>query len=285
MIATQMVGDLLDVEARRMATALGISFIEARSEAQTLLCWSLGVARGWLAAHADHDIEIRAAMKFERACARRAHGEPVAYITGVREFYGLEFAVGPDVLIPRPETEMLVELALAKLAKNTSCAILDLGTGSGAIAVTLARLLPHARVVAVDVSLGALAMASANAQRHGVRTIRFVESNWFANMGAERFDLIVSNPPYVAIHDAHLSDLKFEPMGALVAGSDGLACLREVIAGAITYLRDGGYLMVEHGFDQAAQCRAMFEQAGFKAIESHTDLAGIPRVAVAQRLG
>lgn len=217
---------------------------------------------------------------------RRAAGEPLAYLVGSAGFYGDEFLVTPAVLIPRPETELLVELALAHLAATPAARVLDLGTGSGAIAITLAKHCPHARVTAIDLSAAALAIARTNAIRHAV-AVEFHCSDWFAALGQRRFELIVANPPYVADGDAHLLEngLPFEPAWALtgaVANPDGLSCLQSIIAGARQHLSPGGWLLLEHGYDQAQAVRRVLIEHCFDAIRSWTDLNGIERVSGGQ---
>jgi release factor glutamine methyltransferase len=211
---------------------------------------------------------------------RRRQGEPIAYILGRREFYGLEFALTRAVLIPRPETELLVELALARIPDKADVRVLDLGTGSGAIAVALAKKRPQARLTAVDVDYAALAVARANASRHGV-SVRFFCGDWFGALSGETFDLIVANPPYVAAGDPHLStgDARFEPQRALVGGADGLDCIRAIVAKAGAHLRPGAWLLFEHGYDQAETCRALLAAQGYATVQSWPDLAGIQRVS------
>jgi len=279
------VSDQVLAESKYISRALGIQYDEARRDVQVLICWALRVSRSWLAAHERDHLEADVETRLHMLCNRRALGEPVAYITGTREFYGLEFAVSPDVLIPRSETELLVDLALKLVPENAPSRVLDLGTGSGAIAVALAHARPRAQVVATDLSAPALAIAHDNALRHGLISIRFVASDWYTAVTGLRFDLIVSNPPYVASGDAHLSRLQFEPALALTAGEDGLADLRKVIAGAPAHLNRGGHLLVEHGFDQAQACAELLRQEGFEALESHIDLAGIRRVACGRCAG
>lgn len=208
---------------------------------------------------------------------RRLAGEPVAYIVGEREFFGLSFTTTPDVLIPRPETEHLVELALERAAPNAR--VLDLGTGSGAIAISLAHTRPDLDVHAVDISASALAIAQTNAQRHAVK-IHFALGSWFEAMSNQQFDLIVSNPPYIVANDPHLSqhDLRFEPVDALTDHADGLSAYRAIIRGAPDHLVAGGWLLFEHGYDQAAAVRALMEQTDFHDVSSWCDLAGIERV-------
>ena len=248
-------------------------------EAQVLAAHALGLTRARLLADLPRVLDAETLRAIERLFLRRRAGEPVAYLTGEREFHGLSLKVTSDVLIPRPETELLVELALERLP-NRAGRVLDLGTGSGAIAVAIAHAAPDAEVVAVDASRAALAVARENARRHGA-ALRFVEGEWFARLGGERFDLVVSNPPYVAAGDAHLGegDLRFEPRTALVAGPDGLDAIRAIAAGAKEHLVAGGWLLFEHGFDQAERCRTLLRIYGYAGIEGWPDLAGIARVA------
>ena len=255
-------------------------------DAQVLLAHVLRRDRAWLAAHATDVVERVDADAFARLAARRRDGEPVAYLTGRREFWGLTLAVDPAVLIPRPETETLVECALARLPHHRDVRVLDLGTGSGAIALALAHERPRARIVATDVSEPALAIARDNARKLSQHAIEFVQGAWFdAVPEGERFDAIVSNPPYVAAGDTHLEegDVRFEPMSALVSGADGLDALRTIIASAGQYLVPGGSLVVEHGYDQADAVKALLADAAFTAIERRRDLCGILRVAAGVR--
>ena len=249
-------------------------------DAHVLLAHVAGRDRAWLAGHRDEPLTRAQADDFFALAKRRRAGEPVAYLTGVREFYGLALAVTPSVLIPRPETETLVELALAWLPKDRSVRVLDLGTGSGAIALALAHERRDARVVASDISADALAVARGNAQRLGLSNVELVASDWYAGVDGA-FDAIVSNPPYVAPRDPHLveGDLRYEPKAALVAGDEGLAALRVVAGGAAAHLAPRGMLAVEHGFAQSEAVRAMLRDAGFVDITVRRDLAGIPRVA------
>src|SRR5882762_3358169 len=246
-----------------------------RSEAELLLGFILGRERVWLLAHAEEAIDSSGARA---AFARRRAGGPVAYITGWREFYGLALRVTPDVLIPRPETELLVELGLERLSSEEPGRVLELGTGSGAIAVALASERPGLAIVATDVSEAALALARRNARDHGAE-IAFVLSDWFDALGSEQFDLIVSNPPYVAAGDAHLErgDLRFEPRRALIGGEDGLTCIREVAARARNRLRRGGSLLMEHGYDQGDRCVELLIALGYSEVADLNDLAGLPR--------
>jgi release factor glutamine methyltransferase len=265
-----------------------------RIEADALLGHALGKSRAQLLAHANHAISDAHADGARALFARRRAGEPVAYIVGHREFFSLEIAVTPDVLIPRPETELLVDLPLewlvlvpapGDLAARPSAAtrnprVLDLATGSGAVAIAIAKHAPGAEVWASDVSAAALAVARANAERHGA-AVRFVESDWFGGLASEQFAVIVSNPPYIPAGDPHLiaGDLRFEPRQALVAGTDGLDAIRRIVVDARTHLMPGGWLAFEHGYDQASRCRALLEAAGYASVASYRDLAGIERIS------
>jgi release factor glutamine methyltransferase len=249
-------------------------------EARMLLERVLGKTRAWLIAHADEAAGAGGERAFAALVERRGKGEPIAYLLGEREFYGLELHVTPAVLIPRPETELLVELALARMPGNAPMRVLDLGTGSGAIAAVLAKERPQARLTAVDLDYPALSVARANAKRHGV-SVRFFCGDWFGALSGETFDLIVSNPPYVAAADPHLAagDLRFEPQRALVGGADGLDCIRAIVAKAGAHLQVGAWLLFEHGYDQAEACRALLQAQGYAGVQSWPDLAGIPRVS------
>lgn len=249
-------------------------------DAQVLLAHVVGRERTWLIAHRDDELVPEHARVFAALAQRRRDGEPVAYLTGTREFHGLALQVSPAVLIPRPETETLVELALEWLPAGRT-RVLDLGTGSGAIALAIAQARPESRVTAVDASPDALAIARANAQRLGIGNVEFALSDWYAGVGNGPFDLVLSNPPYVAQGDPHLADgdVRFEPRAALVAGADGLAALRVIVAGARAHLHAGGGLIVEHGYDQSEAVLALMREAGLATPTMRRDLAGIPRVA------
>jgi release factor glutamine methyltransferase len=256
------------------AAALGVE----RLDAQLLLLHVLGRPsndRTWLLAH-DTDILADAVWPaFARLCARRVTGEPVAYLVGEKEFHGLGLQVDARVLVPRPDTETLVEWALQCLQGRTSPSVLDLGTGSGAIALAIQHARPDARVAAVDRSADALAVARANAQHLGL-AVRFAVADWLEGADAD-LDLVVSNPPYVAVGDPHLAALRHEPLGALVSGADGLDDIRRIVEDAPAHLRDGGWLLLEHGYDQAAAVRALLMRRGFAEVQSRDDLAGIAR--------
>lgn len=253
-----------------------------RGEAEVLLRTILGCERAHLVAHGGEGVESSKARAVRAWFARRRDGEPISYITGRREFYGLALEVDPGVLIPRAETEQLVDLALERLPRGSSARVLELGTGSGAIAVALASLRPDLKITASDISEAALRIARKNALEHAVE-IDFVRSDWFESIEPGLFDLVVSNPPYVAAADSHLErgDLRFEPRLAAVAGEDGLVCLREIAAGARRRLRSGGALVLEHGYDQGERCPALLAELGYLEVADHRDLAGLPRVATA----
>jgi len=249
------------------------------SDAYVLLAHGLGKNRAWLSAHPEERLTALQADAFFGLAKRRRAGEPVAYLTGTREFWGLNFAVTTAVLIPRPETEALVEFALSVLPENRTTRVLDLGTGAGAIALALAHERPRAQVLATDYSRAALEVAQENAERLAFRNVCFLLSDWYTCVAGGAWDLIVSNPPYVAPGDPHLAegDLRFEPAIALTADDAGLAALRTIVTGAYPRLAPGGWLIVEHGFDQSVAVQALFQGTGFERITPLRDLAGIPR--------
>lgn len=251
-----------------------------RTDAEWLLLHVLQRPRGWLYAHRDDPLPEDAAHRFDALVERRARGEPVAYLTGRRGFWSLDLEVGPAVLIPRPETELLVELALQRIAPERSARIVDLGTGSGAIALAIARERPRAQVVAVDVSIDALAVAQRNARRLGLANVAFRHGDWLAPLAGERFDLIAGNPPYIAEHDPHLAegDLRFEPPLALASGADGLDAIRRIVRDAPAHLHAGGWLLLEHGLEQGAAVRTLLQGAGFVDVATHRDLEQRDRI-------
>lgn len=274
------VASLLDDATTRIGAALGLETREARLEARVLAAFAWDVAPAWLIAH-DTDLPDQTQLaQFSTLLARRLVGEPIAYLTGTREFYGRSFRVSPDVLIPRPDTELLVERALAHMPGDQAVEVLDLGTGNGCIAITLALERPLARVTAVDRSDAALAAAKNNGSILNA-PVEFLTSDWFSALAGRRFDLIVGNPPYIAAADPHLArgDVRFEPLSALAAGPDGLDDLRRLIAAAPGHLKPGGALLVEHGYDQANAVLALLQAAGFPHPQSWPDLSGIYRVS------
>lgn len=256
----------------------------SRIEARVLLREVLQQSDAWLLAHDDELLTADQAQQYVALVVRRVAGEPIAYITGRREFYGREFQVTPAVLIPRPETELLVELALQRLPAGASARVLDLGTGSGCIGITLAAERPQAQVTLVDVSKAALEIAQTNAGQWAPANTRLLHGDWYSAIADEPYDLIVANPPYVAEDDTHLQqgDLRFEPRTALAAGVDGLNDLQRIIALAPQHLRAGGCLLLEHGHDQAVACAWLLEAAGFQDVFNASDLAGVPRVSGGQ---
>jgi release factor glutamine methyltransferase len=253
------------------------------AEARALLAHVLDVPRERLIAHPETLVPAPALAVYQSLVARRRGGEPLAYLRGYEEFYGRPFRVTPDVLVPRPDTETLIEVALAHLHDLSSPRVLDLGTGSGCIAVTLKLERPDAQVVATDVSPAAIEVARGNALALGA-TIDFLQGSWYAALDpGAAFDLIVGNPPYVASEDPHMTELAHEPALALTDGSDGLSCLREIVAGAPKFLAADGMLAVEHGYDQASAVRAMLRDAGWKSVWTHRDAAGHERATTALR--
>jgi len=271
--------------------ALSGSGLEAR-EARLLLVEATGFSQAAVLAFQEKQLPAEAEKLFAQFVSRRAKGEPIAYIVGRKEFYGIDLAVNPAVLIPRPETELLVDLALqhdfsnmadlgtgsGAIAIAVKKTVLDLGTGSGAIALAIKRHRPAARVVAVEASAAALAVAQRNAVKHGL-DVEFRHGRWFEPVAGERFDLIVGNPPYVAAADPHLEALRFEPRQALVAGHDGLDAIREIASAARVHMSPGGWLLLEHGQGQENAVRALLQAAGLGEIATWPDLAGIPRVS------
>jgi release factor glutamine methyltransferase len=251
-----------------------------RLDAELLLCELLGCNRAGLLIREDDTLSADTALRYAALIERRQLGEPVAYLTGRREFWSLDLQVSPAVLIPRPDTELLVEWALERLRGLSAPRIADLGTGSGAIALALASERPDAQVFAVDASADALSQASHNARLLGLERVEFRLGDWFAPLANERFDLIVSNPPYVAEQDPHLDALRFEPRRALTAGADGLADLRRIAAAAPSHLKSGASLLLEHGADQGEAVRALLRQHGYGNVETRRDLNGLERATL-----
>jgi len=285
---------ILSQDKSLLAAALELDDSTARVEVQCLLQHVMGVGRAYLFAHPERVLNETEDARYQALLLRRKNGEPIAYIFGEREFFGLSFGVTPDTLIPRADTELLVELVLQSLPpvsamKEEGCSmrVLDMGTGSGAIALSVAHQRPDVDVWACDASVAALDVARSNAQGLNIRTVKFVESNWFSAFNGQHFDIIVSNPPYIAANDHHLSqgDVRFEPLSALASGPDGLDDIRHIVAQAGAYLETNGWLMFEHGYDQAAQVRALLQTSGFVAVFSMKDLSGIERCSGGRFLG
>jgi len=255
-----------------------------RLDAEVLLMQATGLGRTGLITHGEQVLSPDHYNRLQELLRRRLAGEPVAYLTGYREFWSLALKVSPAVLIPRPETELLVEQALCRIPQGAELRIADLGTGSGAVALAIAAERPRCRLIATDMSPEALAVAQRNARELHLDNIEFRLGDWLTPLAGETLDLIVSNPPYVAEQDRHLSegDVRFEPRQALVSGPDGLDAIRGIVSGAAASLRPGGWLMLEHGHDQAAALESLLRQQGCTEISLHLDLAGIPRVTVAR---
>jgi len=262
-----------------LEAALGLDAGSARIEVQCLLQAVLQVNRAYLLTHPEQTLDAEQQARYVALFERRLRGEPIAYLLGEREFYGLTFRVTPATLIPRADTELLVELALQRIPQRGR--VLDLGTGSGAIALSIAHARPDVEVTAVDASPDALEVARENARRLNIGNVRLLQSDWFSALVGERFELIVSNPPYIADGDAHLAqgDLRFEPRDALASGADGLDDIRRIVADAKEHLDAGAWLLFEHGYDQAGRVRELLAAAGYAEVFSARDLAGIERVS------
>ncbi len=275
--------DRLATDQSQLIQILGHTPHDARLETHLLMAAALGVNRAWLLAHDNEMLPAEATARYENWLNRRLTGEPMAYIFGEKEFYGLMFKVNPAVLIPRPETELLVDLALTHIPEHQACRVLDLGTGSGIIAITLSKHRPLAELIAVDISPAALKLAQENATDLEVRNVQFLESNWFDTLeSVEKFDVIVSNPPYIRSDDTHLSqgDLRFEPPHALAADASGYSALALIIGRAKSHMTRSGALLLEHGYDQGEYARTALQQAGFHECTTYPDLAGIDRVTM-----
>jgi release factor glutamine methyltransferase len=274
--------DSLKAAQQSISVSLAIPLDEATIDARLLLQYSLKVDHAWLIGHINDELTDAQSESFQQLLARRLKGEPVAYILGMREFYGLLLKTTPATLIPRPDTETLVEAALDKLPTNQNLKVLDLGTGTAAIALAIAKNRPQAQVTAVDFSVEALSVAKENAINLDLARIRFLQSDWFSGLQNEKFDVIVSNPPYIAENDAHLTqgDLRFEPLTALASGKDGLDDIRRIIQAAPSHLNPNGWLMLEHGYDQAKKVAELLTLHGFEQISHAPDLSGTLRVSL-----
>ncbi|MEE7627612.1 peptide chain release factor N(5)-glutamine methyltransferase [Methylobacter sp. Wu8] len=269
---------------RDAADSLALISGSALLDAEILLCQALNQSRPHLRAWPDKQLQPEQIKAFKALLAQRRQGTPIAYITGNREFWSRDFQVSPDVLIPRPDTELLIELSLKLIPADEPVKVIDLGTGSGIIAITLAAERPHAQISATDFSLAALRIAQVNAEKHRINNIQFYHSNWFADVPDTQFDLIVSNPPYIAEDDVHLQqgDVRFEPQSALSAPEQGLADIRTIAGAARNYLKPGGHLLIEHGYNQQQQAQTLFKDLHYDNVQTYKDLSGQPRVTHGQ---
>ena len=253
-----------------------------RLDAETLLAWALNAERSYLFTHPEEQLVDGPASEFCNAIERRKKGEPVAYITGCKEFWSMQLKVSCDTLVPRPETETLVEQALQRIPQDRDCRVLDLGTGSGAIAIAIASERPKTAVVATDSSCAALIVAKENASLHKLQNISFLEGDWTEPVSGEKFDLVVSNPPYVSDDDPALDMLRYEPRTALTAGADGLIAIQRIANDAKAVIKPNGSLLLEHGIEQSDTVATILEENGWTDIECVIDLAGHPRVTTAK---
>lgn len=276
------VSQLLD-DARRRLQAVSAS---ARLDSELLLAHVLQQSRTWLHTWPQKPIDTAQQQDFEVLLQRRLAGEPIAHILGEQDFWSLRLAVSPATLIPRPDTERLVELALERIPPEADWSIADLGTGSGAIALALAAERPRCHVIATDQSTEALDVARANAARHQLNNVQFTQSDWLSDIPAsQHFEMIVSNPPYICEADPHLfrGDVRFEPRSALTAGTDGLEAIRRILHQAGSHLVPGGWLLLEHGYDQGEAVQRLLRGAGYCEVADFIDYGGNPRVAAGQR--
>lgn len=257
---------------------------EATREAELMLCRATGLTRTQLRTHPEKDVSATQQAQLSAWIQRRLQGEPLAYILGDAEFYGLTLSVTSDTLIPRQDTELLVDAALELIPERAPWTVLDMGTGSGAIAIAIAHNRPIAQVTALDASKAALAVAQDNACGLRLPSIRFIHSDWFSALGQQRFDVIISNPPYIAQNDPHLqaTSLPYEPMSALTSGVDGLDDIRLLVQQAPKHLNSDGWLLLEHGYDQGAAVRHLMQSAGFRAIATHRDYGNNDRITLGQ---
>lgn len=275
----------LDAAIADATERLARSSESPRLDAEILLCRTIDMPRSYLIAHPEDELDDLTLARFEEVLQRRESGIPMAYITGIKEFWSQELAVSPATLVPRPETELLVNLALIEIPRDVEWDVLDLGTGSGAIAIAIACERPLCRVTAVDISEDALVVARENARALAPGNVTFERGDWTEPVRGRSFKVIVSNPPYVASGDAALEALQHEPQAALVAGPDGLDAIRALAADCVGMLDEGGLFLVEHGADQARAVAGLLEKHGWTDISCHNDLAGLPRVTAARRGG
>lgn len=275
----------LDAAIADAVKRLTVSSDSARLDAEILLCQTIDMPRSYLFAHPEDELDDLTRERFESLLARRFDGEPMSYITGVREFWSHELLVSPATLVPRPETELLVELALREIPREAEWRILDLGTGSGAIAISIAGERPLCEITATDASAEALAIAAENVRQADLGNVSCITGNWTEPVAAQRFDLIVSNPPYVRNDDEALKNLRHEPLSALASGDDGLDDIRILARDCVAILADDGWLMLEHGADQQEDVASILEAEGWVDVACHNDLAGRPRVTVARQNG
>lgn len=280
---SNVLGDVINNAQQQLIQALQLTHTEARIEVQILLHSILPQAtRAWIIAHENDALQANIHAGFQAQLGRRLKGEPIAHIVGHREFYGLDLQVTADTLIPRPDTETLVEAALSHIPENRAAQVLDLGTGTGAIALAIAKHRPRVDVFAVDASIRALTVAKNNAQHLSIKNVSFEISNWYDALEHKRFDLIVSNPPYIEQDDAHLlqGELRFEPISALASGVDGLNDIRHIIANALPHLKPQGWLMLEHGYNQAESVSNLMADIGLVDIATIQDLGANDRVTI-----
>ncbi len=249
-------------------------------DAEVLLCHCLRKNRSFLRTWPEHPLDSQQIEPFRALISQRRQGTPIAYLTGLREFWSREFFVNPDVLIPRPDSELLIEISLNLLPMHQPGKIIDLGTGSGILALTLAAERPQADVLATDISPAALQIAGQNAERLQIGNVQFLQSHWFDQVQPAAFDLVISNPPYIAAADPHLrqGDVRFEPRAALISGENGLKDIRLLAEQARPFLKDHGHLLIEHGYNQQAEVRDIFSRLNYRQINTHCDLSGNPRV-------
>jgi release factor glutamine methyltransferase len=255
----------------------------ARLDAELLLCRSIDMPRSYLFAHPEDTLDDAAFERLNLLLERRLSGEPMAYITGIREFWSMELIVSPATLVPRPETELLVDLALRQIPRDTEWQVLDLGTGSGAVAVAIAKERPLCQITAVDQSSAALAVARENVRQQNLGNVTCIEGDWVQPVAGQHFDIVVSNPPYVRADDAALHALTAEPVAALVAGEDGLDAIRVLARDCGSILCADGKLLIEHGADQQTDVESILQQQGWTDVVCHLDIAGKPRVSVAKK--